>query len=133
MMKQIRVVYDKQCPACNGYCVLAERNSQREMELIDARDASALMDEITRRGLDIDEGMVVEVDGQFHYGADAIHVLAVIEPGQKAFNVVNRALFGNRRVARLLYPLLRRCRNVLLRVLGVGRINNLAIPGREKF
>lgn len=133
MSKKIRIVYDKQCPACNQYCVLAEKYAEREVELIDARDVSALMDEITERGLDIDDGMVVEIDGELHYGADAIHVLAAIGPRTGVFNVVNRLFFQNARAARVLYPVLRRFRNFLLKVLGVKRINNLGINGRDKF
>ncbi|NKB98869.1 MAG: DUF393 domain-containing protein [Pseudomonadales bacterium] len=133
MNKLIRVVYDKQCPACNQYCVLAEKFSEREIELIDARDASELMDDITQLGLDIDEGMVVEVDGQLHYGADAIHVLARTGPRRGLFNRVNRLMFSNAKVATLLYPLLRSVRNLLLKMLRVSRINNLGVAGKIKF
>ena len=44
--------------------------------LVDARKGGcALMDEITARGLDIDEGMVVKVGNDLHYGSDAIFEL----------------------------------------------------------
>jgi hypothetical protein len=50
-----------------------------------------------------------------------------------AFNRINRWLFGSRGRARILYPLLRSGRNLLLKALGRTRINNLRLPGKERF
>jgi predicted DCC family thiol-disulfide oxidoreductase YuxK len=131
---KIQIVYDKQCPACSKYCELVQSSADPEtVNLIDARDESDLMVEITGRGLDIDEGMVVAVEGQLHYGAEAIHALAEMDSGRGLFNRANRLLFKNRHVARILYPCMRGVRNLLLKLLGVGRINNLAVIGRDKF
>ena len=133
MNKAVRIVYDKQCPVCHQYCVLAKKHAEQETELIDARETSELMAEITRQGLDIDEGMVVEVDGVLYYGAEAIHVLGSRGPRRGAFNALNRLLFKNVNMARFLYPLLRSCRNLLLKVLRVNRINNLGVDGKDRF
>jgi len=140
--EKIHVVYDRQCPICHLYCELAQSSSQRRaknapdgpaVELLDAREHSELMQRITHLGLDIDEGMVVEIGDELHYGADAIHALALQEPGRGLFGVLSRLFFGRRWSARILYPWLRRVRNLLLRVLGKQRINNLELPGRDKF
>lgn len=134
MNKKIEVVFDKQCPACSMYCELVQSSADPEtVNLIDARDDSDLMAEITNRGLDIDEGMVVTVNGDLHYGAEAIHVLASLDARSGLFNRANRVLFKNIRVAHLLYPMMRSVRNLLLKVLGVARINNLKVRGRDKF
>lgn len=134
MSDKIRIVYDKQCPACSAYCLLAKAHAEPgQIELIDARDPSDLMAEITRRGMDIDEGMVVEVDGELHYGADGIRRLATVENKKNFFNRVNRILFKNERMARRLYSLLKAVRNILLKLLGIRRINNLERPGKDRF
>ncbi len=74
---RIEVVYDKECPICDFYCRRIDvRESVGELMRIDARDDSEIMNEITSLGLDIDEGMVVRVGDELHYGADAIHELA---------------------------------------------------------
>jgi len=128
--KSIRVVYDRQCPVCHLYCELAQ---SPRVELLDAREDSELMQRITHLGLDIDEGMVVEIDDELHYGADAIYALTAAEPGRGAFGLVSRLLFARRGVAQFMYPWLRRIRNLLLKLLGRERINNLELPGRDKF
>lgn len=136
--KEVQIVYDKQCPACSQYCELYQTATQKrsphvQVRLVDARDPSAVMTSITANGLDIDEGMVVAVGAELHYGADAIHALALLNKPRGWFGRVNRMLFGYAPVARLLYPLMKSIRNLLLKYLGVKRINNLQVPGRERF
>jgi predicted DCC family thiol-disulfide oxidoreductase YuxK len=132
--REILLVYDRQCPVCDAYCrAVHERDSLPGLQLVNAREDTAVMAEISRQGLDIDEGMVVKVDGALYYGADAIHALAAMGSTTGAFNRINRWLFGSRSRARMLYPLLRSGRNLLLKALGRTRINNLRLPGRERF
>lgn len=132
--REILLVYDRQCPACEFYCNLVRiRESVGRLVLVDAREGGAIMDEITARGLDIDQGMVVKVGEERYYGADAIHVLALMGTRRGLFNRLAYWTFGARRVARVVYPVLRACRNLLLKLLGRTRINNLGIPGNERF
>ena len=100
---------------------------------IDARDDSEIMNEITSLGLDIDEGMVVRVGDEIHYGADAIHELTKLSSEKGFVNTAARLSFGSRRLARLLYPLFKSLRNLLLKVLGKSRINNLQRTGNDRF
>ena len=115
----IQLVYDKQCPACDHYTQLVRlRESVGELELVNAREDSALMTEITAAGIDIDAGMVVRMKGDLYHGADAMHVIALLGSRSGWFNRLNYALFRNRAVARLAYPVLRAGRNLLLKLRG---------------
>ena len=130
----IFLVYDKQCPACDFYCNLVRiRETVGNLVLLDARDAGPLMQEITEAGLDIDEGMVLKAGNQLYYGADAIHKLSLMSTRSGIFNRLSYWCFKSARTARLLYPLLRLCRNLLLKILGRTRINNLDIAGNDRF
>ena len=132
--RSIRVVYDKECPVCSAYCELAKRYAEPgSLELVDAREASELMDDITSRGLDIDDGMVTEINGELHYGAAGIRELALSSRRKNLFNRCSRLLFGNPPVARALYDALKALRRVLLNLLGVSPINNLEQPNKERF
>jgi predicted DCC family thiol-disulfide oxidoreductase YuxK len=134
MTGEILLVYDPQCPVCEAYCCAVQRRgSPAGLRLVDARAERAVMGEITRRGLDIDEGMVLVVDDTFYYGADAIHALAQLNRPGAGGGALNRWLFGSARRARLLYPWLRSGRNLLLKLLGRTRVNNLRLPGNEHF
>ncbi len=132
--EEILLVYDKQCPACDYYCNLVRiRESVGRLILVDARDGGPIMDEITAAGLDIDQGMVVKIGDTLYYGSDAIHVLSLMGTNSGFFNRLAHWSFRYRRVAGILYPVLRACRNLLLKILGKTRINNLGMPGNERF
>ena len=130
----IALVYDQQCPVCSMYCRMVRlRESVGALTLVDARDGGPVVDEITARGWDIDQGMVLKLDKELYYGADAIHMLSLISSRSGLFNRLNYRLFKNPKLAKLFYPLLRSGRNLLLKILGRSKINNLNIPGNEKF
>ena len=77
--------------------------------LVDARDSGPIMEEITAKGLDIDQGMVVKVGEQLYYGSDAIHPLALMGRNRGAFNRLAYWSFRSRALSRVLYPMLRTC------------------------
>lgn len=132
--KQIFLIYDKECPACHFYCQIVRiRQSVGELVLIDAREHPEVLQEITAEGLDIDQGMVLKMDGLLYYGADAIHLLALLSSRSGLFNRLNYWLFSSKKISDILYPILRSCRNVLLKLLGKTKINNLKQGGNERF
>lgn len=132
--EEILLVYDKECPACDNYCrVVRIRESVGNLRIVNARDESGIMQEITTAGLEIDDGMVLKMGGRLYYGADAINALAMISSRSDLFNRLNYWIFKSVRVSRVLYPVLAACRGVLLKILGRTRINNLNVDGRDRF
>jgi predicted DCC family thiol-disulfide oxidoreductase YuxK len=130
----ILLVYDKECPVCNAYCSMARiRASLGELRLVNARDAGAVMDEITSLGWDIDQGMVLKVENNLYYGADAIHTLSLMSSRSGIFNRLTYRVFRSERLSRILYPVLRFFRNLLLTLLGKTKINNLKIENNNRF
>ena len=123
------LVYDGECPVCRTYCsYIRIRQATGQLHLVDVRQPGALMDEITAAGLDIDQGMVLKMSGQLYYGADAIHMLTLLSSPSGLFNRFNYYLFSTRLGSRILYPLGKALRNLLLKVLGIQYINNLKQP-----
>ena len=134
MSEPILLVYDKDCPACNAYSQLVRiRQSVGELQLVNAREDSVVMRELTARGLDIDQGMVLIMANSTYYGSDAIYMLSLLSSRSGVFNRLNYHLFKSRRVAKVLYPLLRGCRNMLLKLMRKRKINNLGLPGNDRF
>lgn len=122
----VEVLYDRECPVCDAYCTIADvRSDAGKIRLLDARKDSELLREVTARSLDVDEGMVVRYRGELHYGADAIHVLALLSPRKTLFDKVTWVVFRSKRRARVVYPVMKAGRNLLLKLLGRSRINNL--------
>lgn len=128
------LVYDKHCPLCRAYCrMLRIRESVGQLRMVDAREHTAIRDEITARGLDIDQGMVLKMGDNLYYGADAIHALALISSRSGLFNRLNYQVFKSPILSRWLYPVLRAGRNLLLKLLGKNKINNLELPDNQRF
>lgn len=132
--EEILLVYDRECPACNFYCLVVKiRASVGDLRIVDARENSEVLHEITAQGLDIDQGMVLKMGDQLYYGSDAIHALALIGSRSGIFNRINYWVFKSKTISSILYPVLRSLRNLLLKILGKSKINNLGIKGNENF
>ncbi len=132
--REILLVYDEECPVCAAYCRMVRiRESVGRLRLVNARDASAVLKEITRQGLDIDQGMVLKVDNVLYYGSDAVHALSLMRSPSGVFNHVNHWVFQSQTRSRMLYPVLRSCRILLLKTLQKTKINNLGLPYNDHF
>jgi predicted DCC family thiol-disulfide oxidoreductase YuxK len=132
--EEILLIYDRECPACNAYCqVVKIRESVGDLRIIDARENSDVLHEITSQGFDIDQGMVLKMGNQLYYGADAIHTLALIGSRSGVFNRINYWIFKSKKISTILYPVLRFFRNMLLKTLRKSKINNLNIKNNDMF
>ena len=128
------LVYDRDCPVCDAYCRMVRlRDAAGTVQLYDAREGGPIVEELTARGLDVDEGMVLIAGEEIYYGADAIHALAMLSSRSGLFNRINYIVFRSPRAAAVLYPVLKAGRNLLLKLLGRSRINNLGLADNERF
>lgn len=128
----VYVVYDDDCPFCRNYCKLVRlKETVGQVELVDARQESELMNEITELGLDIDQGMVVKIKDKLYYGSDAIHILSLLSSRSSLFNRFNYHMFRSKKVSSILYPFLRECRNLALWMLRIPMIDNLGKSGKS--
>jgi predicted DCC family thiol-disulfide oxidoreductase YuxK len=123
----IWIVYDGLCPFCSRYVLMYRiRQLVENVHLIDARDRDdPLVKELSESGFDLNEGMAVKWNGQLYYGAECMHLLALLGTESSVFNRLNRWTFSRRRLARALYPALVRCRKITLWFLGRPAIENL--------
>jgi predicted DCC family thiol-disulfide oxidoreductase YuxK len=123
------IVYDGQCPFCSRYVQLVRlRDSLGGVELIDARKGGPVVDEVRSAGADLDDGMVLKMDGRLYHGEDCVHMLALLSTPSGLFNRANAAIFRSRSASKLLYPMLRAGRNATLRLLGRSKIGQAAQP-----
>ena len=118
------IVYDGQCPFCSRYVQLVRlRETLGQVRLVDARNGGPMVEEARAAGLDLDEGMVLKLDGRLYHGAECIHMLALLSTPSSWFNRVNAAMFRSQTASRVLYPVLRTGRNAVLRLLGRSKLD----------
>lgn len=101
------------------------QDSIGELELINARDGGELVESITSQGIDLDRGMVLILNGQTYCNSDTIHTLALISSPSDFFNKFNYWVFKSKYRTYFLYPVLRLGRNILLKIMGKKKLNNL--------
>ena len=112
------LVYDGECPFCTRYAKLVRiRDALGVLHLVDAREGGQEYEWLTEKGFDLDEGMVFVFENTLHHGDRALFQLAVLSTPIGAFNRLNRIVFANHSVARVIYPAFRAARNATLRVL----------------
>ena len=113
------IYYDGECPFCSDYVGFTRlRAAAGPVDLVDLRTDPAARARFLAQGADSDKGMIVETGGQIYHGADAMHVLSVLSSGRGWRNAAAAAVFGNKILARALYPMLRMGRNAAVMVLG---------------
>jgi len=117
------IYYDGDCPFCTKYVGLVRlRDAVGPVALVDVRTDAEARRRMQDAGLDLDQGMVLEHEGQRFWGADAVHHIALLSTASGAFNAFSAAVLGQRTLSRLLYPLLRSGRNAALFLLGRQRL-----------
>ena len=114
----IQIVYDGECPVCSVYVRMLRLRTLGEVELINARDDHLLVGSLRSLGVDLDEGMVVKVGEEIYVGDQAIQRLALMSSSSTIFNRLNFWVFKSGARSKLLYPILRAGRKLLLTVLG---------------
>jgi predicted DCC family thiol-disulfide oxidoreductase YuxK len=120
---KIEVIYDGACPFCDDYVRYQRLRAAAEtVELVDARAHPEVLRSHGLVPADLEDGMVVVIDGRAHHGAAAVHQLSVLsEPPPRWWVRLVAAVSRSPRAARILYPFLKRGRRIALAMLGVPR------------
>lgn len=117
------LLYDGECPFCSRYVKLVRlRETMNGLRLLDARTKPPELAQAQAAGLDVDEGMVLRWDGVLYAGDACMTRLALMSTPSNLFNRLNAGIFKHPRLSRLLYPVLRGCRNFILMLLGRRKI-----------
>lgn len=134
--KGIWFIYDGECTICT-YASSAVRIKEDYGQLftLDARQNAddSLIQEINRRGLDLDEGMVIYTDGKFYHGKEVLKFLAKYGEGKNTLMTVFKGLFWSDHLAKVMYPWMRSVRNGLLRRKQIEPIDNLKLKNEPIF
>ncbi|VWX50477.1 DCC1-like thiol-disulfide oxidoreductase family protein [Novosphingobium sp. 9U] len=121
---QTYVLYDGECPFCSAYVRFMKlKQSVGPVRLLDARDGGNEVEDVVKRGFDLNEGMIFHYSGVYYHGADALTMLALLSGNSSVFNRVNATLFRSPRVAQIAYPFLRAGRNTVLKLLGKKQLD----------
>lgn len=123
---QLLIVYDGACPFCCAYTTLIRLRERMQIELLSARSDDLRIAAFRNSGYRLDEGMLLQMDGEVFVGAEAMYWLAVFSTDAGVLNRLQRFVFSRRWLARALYPCLRMGRRVVLYLRRVPLIDDAA-------
>ncbi|MGH8624155.1 MAG: DCC1-like thiol-disulfide oxidoreductase family protein [Gammaproteobacteria bacterium] len=113
------LIYDGDCPFCSAYVKYVRLvASVGPLKFVNAREGGPMVEEILKRNLNLDDGMVLKLGNRFYHGAECINVLASLTTPSGLFNRINATIFRSDSLSKILYPLLRTGRAITLRILG---------------
>lgn len=122
------VVFDGECPLCRGFVERLEPAAGQSFEYVDARSDAPIVDELKARGVDLDGGMVLRLDGNDYQGDRAVQMLAVLAKARGPLQRWMRWWLRSPRRAGASYPLLKAVRRALLSARGIGPIGSHRPP-----
>ena len=118
------VIYDGQCPFCAEFILRVRIDKALSgISFIDAHTAPDIVARLMKSGYDIDEGMILSLNGIIYFGSECMHRLAMMTTSSDLFNKLNALIFRRPRIASLLYPIMRFFRSGALIFLGREKIN----------
>lgn len=116
------LIYDAECFFCSNYVRLVNlKESIGDIALVNARDAG-VSEKFNINLKFLNEGMLLILNGNRYYGAEAVHRIALLSTSNSAFNKINAAVFKIRWLAHILYP-----------VLKLGRCTYLFLAGKKEI
>ena len=117
------IVYDGQCPFCTSYVrLMALKAAVGQVDLIDARIPGAVVRSLSERGYDLNEGMAAIYGGKIYHGSDAVVLISSMTGVRGGMGRVIATLLRSPARARVLYPLLKTGRRLVLAALGRPKI-----------
>ena len=118
------IAYDGDCPMCKRYVRWVKfKELTKAVRMVNLRELPKEVLATILTEYDLDGGMLFILDGRLYYGDEAVHRLALLSSGSTLFNRMNRAIFSDERLSKMIYPWLVRGRLVLLKLLGKDTIH----------
>ena len=120
------LLYDGECPFCSYYVAKSrfETRAGRPLTLIDGRETPGLVARLRREGFDLEQGMILLLDGRHYHGAEAMTALKAMSAGPGRFNTFARWSASSPARVRAVYPWLRRLRRAALLAKGTPRFRD---------
>lgn len=114
--KTISIYYDGFCPVCTNYVAFQRIRAEFNFNLINIRENPVVAKKYNSQGYNLDTGMLVEINDQIFYGAEAMIMLSSLQ-NDSILGRFWRYCFKNKRLTKALYPLFLTGRNILLFIL----------------
>ena len=116
--EKMKIIYDGACPFCSKYVrLLRLKNTVGNVELINVREDTVIQGKLKELSIDINQGMVLIDDKDIFFAEDCVHRLALLSTSSTIFNRINKFIFKHKTLSKILYPIMKAGRNLVLFIL----------------
>lgn len=120
----IYIFFDGQCPFCSNFVGLLNLKKRYNVKLFDLREQSEAVTWFENSGYRVDEGMIVTINNQIYYAEEAVHILSLLS--SRSFSgIIYRFFFSKLLIAKVLYPIMKKGRNITLYLMQKKKISEL--------
>lgn len=117
-MKQISLYYDDECPFCKEYSKYIKLRKKYDVQVLNARESIEKIKTFKEKGFDINDGMIVELDGAIYQGADAAKLLDDCISKNKLIDKLISFFVKVPGFKQVIYPVILLFRRIVLKVSG---------------
>ena len=115
-------IYDGECPFCNHFAELLELKSKiNNISILDGRKNPNIINDLLKKGYDIDKGAVLLSGDDIFHGAEAINNICnkIKNPSGRLLKLLSIIFKSNKRTE-IFFPLLLRARRFALISKGIS-------------
>lgn len=120
MEKEIVLYYDKECPICKEYSKYVKLREKYTITLCNAREYPNRIEQFKKVGFDINDGIILIYKDSIFQGDKAIVIIDSLTCNKTYFDKVLGVFIKIPYMIKIIYPLLKLIRLLLLKVLGVS-------------
>ena len=116
MKKKIKIFYDGSCVFCNNYIQLVKLKEDFDVSLVNLRDNLEDAKIFFNRGINVDEGMIIEIEDKIYFGTNAMIFLSKYDKATNLSNFLINKIFKSNLFPDLIYSLFKLIRVFVLKL-----------------
>lgn len=117
MKQKLTLYYDQECPFCKNYANFLKLKKDYELELKNAREYHSEIHSLCKE-LDMNDGLIVLVDGKCLQGIDALRYIDTVMQKQGLLSQLHGIWNAKKSLSQFLYRCIKGLRKMVLFLMG---------------
>lgn len=93
MKTEIKIFYDGSCFFCKNYIRFVKLKEDFNVSLYNLREHLDIADNFFKRGINVDDGMIIEIKDKIYFGVQAMIFLSKYDENKNIYNFLINKIF----------------------------------------